>query len=284
MSSNFFLQSAPFNFQIHTSDNYLFNQLQQIYPGDLLSKSATDSIIDFQINFKKQRLSLSQNYAFRLGQNHFRMTAREQMVSVFEWGLNWSVSSFQNRYLCIHAAVLEKNGLSLVLPAPPGSGKSTLCALLMLTGWRLLSDEHCLLDPESGQIVPFVRPVSLKNRSIAVINQRFSNQPVKLIIPDTLKGTLGYLAPSEKSWQGMLQTATPCYVIFPKYNNSVSETEFSHISQSQLFMHLAINSFNYSVLGETGFHTLSNFVRQVVAIRLEYSDTDHALKLIEELD
>jgi predicted ATPase len=29
----------------------------------------------------------------------------------------------------------------VILPAPPGSGKSTLCAALVTRGWRLLSDE-----------------------------------------------------------------------------------------------------------------------------------------------
>lgn len=284
MSRNFILQSEPFNFQISSSDSYLFNQVRQIYPDSLIQQTATDHIVDFQIDFKKQPFSLRQNYAFRLGNNHFRMTARSQMLSVFEWGLNWAVSSFQNRYLCIHAAVLEKNGLSLVMPAPPGSGKSTLCALLMLSGWRLLSDEHCLLDPETGEITPFVRPVSLKNRSISVINERLPGQPISTVVADTLKGTIGYLAPSAQSWQGMKQTATPRYVIFPKYNRDIEQTEFAEICQSQLFMQLAVNSFNYTTLAETGFTTLSNFVQRVTAIRLEYADTEQALQLIEDLD
>jgi len=284
MTTSFVLDSAPFNFQVNTSGSALFNQLQQLYPPSVLHRSSPTDIIDFQIDFKRNWFSFSQSYAFKLGQHHFRMTAKPQILSVFEWGLNWAVSSYQNRYLCIHAAVLEKNGISLILPAPPGSGKSTLCALLMLSGWRLLSDEHCLVDPQTGLIFPFVRPISLKNRSIKVLNQRFGQNIVQAVVPDTFKGTIGYLPPTTSSWQLMQQPVRPSYVIFPKYNAHIAATEFSGIEQSQLFMQLAVNCFNYTVLGEIGFATLGQLVKQVVGIRLEYADTDEALQLISELD
>jgi HprK-related kinase A len=284
MTTSFVLDTAPFNFQVHTSGSALQNQLRPLYPNCILKPALSDEIVDFQIDFKRNWFSLSQSYAFKLGQHHFRMTAKPQLLSVFEWGLNWAVSSYQNRYLCIHAAVLERNGISLILPAPPGSGKSTLCALLMLSGWRLLSDEHCLVDPDTGLIFPFVRPISLKNRSIAVLNQRYGQNIVQSVVPDTFKGTIGYLPPNDESWQLMHQPVQPSYVIFPKYNANVAATEFSGIPQSQLFMQLAVNSFNYTVLAEIGFTTLGRLVKQVVGIRLEYADTDEALQLISELD
>jgi HprK-related kinase A len=284
MTTSFVLDSAPFNFQVTTSGSALQNQLRLLYPTSILKPATATEIVDFQIDFKRNWFSFSQSYAFKLGQHHFRMTAKPQLLSVFEWGLNWAVSSYQNRYLCIHAAVLEKNGISLILPAPPGSGKSTLCALLMLSGWRLLSDEHCLVDPETGLIFPFVRPISLKNRSIAVLNQRYGQNIVQSVVPDTFKGTIGYLPPTDESWQLMRQPVQPCYVIFPKYNAAVTATEFSGIAQSQLFMQLAVNCFNYTVLAEIGFATLGQLVKQVVGIRLEYADTDEALRLISELD
>lgn len=283
MSVTFTLDTSPFNFRIKTTGTSLHTQLQRLYPEDVLGNN-NNQIIDFEIDFQRNWLSFSQSYAFKLGRHHFRQTAKAQMLSVFEWGLNWAVSSYQNRYLCIHAAVLEKNGVSLILPAPPGSGKSTLCALLMLSGWRLLSDEHCLVDPQTGMLHPFVRPVALKNRSIQIIHQRYGHEFIKQQIPDTVKGTIGYLAPTVESWQNRHQSCKPSYVIFPQYNATCSETEFSGIAQSQLFMQLAVNCFNYTVLAETGFLTLQNLVKNTEGIRLEYANTDEALALIAELD
>ncbi|MGI4848225.1 MAG: HprK-related kinase A, partial [Janthinobacterium lividum] len=51
-----------------------------------------------------------------------------QAFPMVEWGLNWCVAAHAHQFLIIHAAVLERDGLALVMPAPPGSGKSTLCA------------------------------------------------------------------------------------------------------------------------------------------------------------
>ena len=57
----------------------------------------------------------------------------------------------------------------MLLPAPPGAGKSTLCAGLVHRGWRLLSDELALVDMETGLVRGMARPVNLKNKSIEVI-------------------------------------------------------------------------------------------------------------------
>ncbi len=81
-----------------------------------------------------------------------------------EWGLNWCVASHCHQYLIVHAAVVERRGVAVVMPAPPGSGKSTLCAALVQCGWRLLSDELGLYDPVSRQVFGMARPINLKNR------------------------------------------------------------------------------------------------------------------------
>ena len=67
---------------------------------------------------------------------------------MLEWGLNWCVAGHAHQYLMLHAAALERNGRAVILPGDPGAGKSTLTAALMLSGWRLLSDEITLVDRE----------------------------------------------------------------------------------------------------------------------------------------
>ena len=57
-----------------------------------------------------------------------------QALPLLEWGLNWCVTNHCHEYLIIHAAVVEKNGLALIMPGQPGSGKSTLCAALVEVG------------------------------------------------------------------------------------------------------------------------------------------------------
>ena len=61
-------------------------------------------------------------------------------LPLFEWGCNWLIGHRMNDVLLLHAGAVEKAGLALLLPALPGSGKSTLTAALSQRGWRLLSD------------------------------------------------------------------------------------------------------------------------------------------------
>lgn len=278
----FDLQLSPFTYRISTSYPPLFSQLQCLYPDSVLGEVDSNQIIDYEINFKTPTLSLSRALAFQLGDKHFRFAEKQGLVPTFEWGLNWCVGNFQNRYLCIHAAVLEKNGFSVVLPAPPGSGKSTLCAMLMFAGWRLLSDEHCLVDIYTGMIVPCVRPISLKNTSINVVNQLYPEVEICHITQDTHKGTIGYVAPSDISWQHRVEQVKPYLVVFPKYSKDQQQLAVTPLLQHETFMLLAENSFNYSVLGPVGFEVMANFIREVKGFKICYNNGAEAIAMLEE--
>ncbi|MBF0212040.1 MAG: HprK-related kinase A, partial [Magnetococcales bacterium] len=86
----------------------------------------------------------------------------DHALPLFEWGLNYCIATRAHQYLILHAAVVARGDRALLLPGLPGAGKSTLCAALMLTGWRLLSDEFALVRPdETGAIHPLPRAISL---------------------------------------------------------------------------------------------------------------------------
>lgn len=278
----FSLDTYPFNFLVKTSAWQLKTELVSLYPHTLLNSVALPQIYDFVIDYRRRFAGRSWPYHFRCSGEHFRMADKAQRVATFEWGLNWCVAAWQQQYLAIHAAVLEKQGQALILPAPPGSGKSTLCALLMLQGWRLLSDEMCLLDADSGEVVPFVRPVSLKNNSISVIKQFYPDQRLHHFTPDTEKGLVAYLSPTKSSWQRFTETATPRWVLFPQYS-ATNRNQIFALPQAASLMHLAQNSFNYSAWGEQGFTMLSKLVQHTESLRFEYSDTPQALATLEQL-
>ena len=62
-------------------------------------------------------------------------------LPLLEWGTNYALATRLFCYLLLHAGVVERGGRAIVMPALPGSGKSTLTAALTLRGFRLLSDE-----------------------------------------------------------------------------------------------------------------------------------------------
>lgn len=280
---NFALQAYPFTLAVSNTSAALLDAVRMLYPPQVLSPLILDQVYDFDLCVKRQPWSWRGTYLVGSASEHFRMSDVSHLPAIFEWAFNWSVASFQHHYLAIHAAVLQRNDVTVVMPAAPGSGKSTLAAMLMLEGWRLLSDETCLIDTVSGQVLPNVRPVSLKNQSIDVIKNRYPDAALTLNIENTIKGTVSYLLPSRQSWHDYKLPTFATHVVFPKYQSNTDFTVFERMPKSSSFMQLAVNSFNYSVLGVEGFKVLSQFVQRIKAYQLTYADTDEALTLFETL-
>jgi len=212
----------------------------------------------------------------------FKPLPRSQAYPLFEWGFNYAISTTAHRYLIIHAAVVERGGRGLILPGPPGSGKSTLCATLIHSGWRLLSDELALIDLTSGLLAPIPRPVSLKNDSIELIRQRFADAVLSDPCHDTQKGTVAHLKPPTASVELAHRMVEPAWVVMPRYRSG-SRSRLRPVPKGEMLMQLAEQSFNYTILGARGFEVLADLVERCSSHRLIYSDLDIALDRLNQL-
>tara|TARA_B100000446_G_scaffold34701_1_gene30301 strand:+ start:3566 stop:4495 length:930 start_codon:yes stop_codon:yes gene_type:complete len=213
----------------------------------------------------------------------FKPLPNDQGLALFEWGLNWCITNHCHEYLIVHAAVIEKNGLSMILPAPPGAGKSTLCAALVCDGWRLLSDELALICLDDGHlIVPLCRPVCLKNRSIDIIKQKYPQAEFGPICRDTSKGDVAHMLAPEESVEKMSVFSAPQWIVFPRYG-STSSTSLMPRSKAETYFEIARQSFNFHVLGESGFNVLRGVVDQCYCYDFEYSNLDEAIDCLNTL-
>lgn len=228
------------------------------------------------------RRYLARNVVFELsGERPFLPVAAGHAHALFEWGLNWTIGSFAHNYLILHSAVLETRGAGVLLSAVSGSGKSTLAAELALSGWRLLSDELALLD-ENLELIPCVRPVSLKNSSIDLIQSRHPEAVFGPPATNTHKGSIAHLpAPGDSVRRGS-ENATPRLIVFPKWTDGAS-LGIRAVGQGQAVMRLIDQSFNYSTLGASGFQRLVGLVSSAEAWEIEYSSLDEARDALNEL-
>jgi len=218
------------------------------------------------------------------GYEMFQPMPLQHAFPMFEWGLNWCVSSRAHRYLIVHAAVLERRGRAVILPAPPGSGKSTLTAALSgKGGWRLLSDELTLLELDTGLLVPNPRPISLKNASIDIIRAYVPDAVLSTPVQDTTKGTVAHMRAPGDAVRRAADCAAPAWIVFPHYSAGAATT-LEPLARAATFMELAGNSFNYSVLGAAGFHALGRLIEQAAGFRFRYSALDEALDTFARLD
>jgi HprK-related kinase A len=203
-------------------------------------------------------------------------------LAALEWGINWCIATRANRFLMLHAAVAEREGRAAVFPAWPGHGKTTLCAGLMLRGWRLLSDEFGLLHPLTRMLVPLPRLLPLKNASIEVIRAFSPKAVLGPTFPKTRKGDVAHLKPTRESVDRAKETAVASLIVFPRWQKDASLT-LEPMRKSQAFLMLATNAFNYEVLGEAAFRSVERLVKECPCYSLVYSDLDEAVKVLSRL-
>ncbi|MDB5695471.1 MAG: serine kinase [Sphingomonas bacterium] len=199
-----------------------------------------------------------------------------------EMAMNLQVALGWRRHLLLHASVVERDGRAVVMTGESGAGKSTLAALLMARGWRLLGDEFALLAAD-GMLHPHPRLVSLKNESIVAVAEELDKGPDPRwgpLLCDTPKGNIKHLVPDAQSIARMDEPARPALLLFPRFGEAFATRA---MLPSEAFVRLTQASTNYVNLGEAGFTTLTNFVRQVPAIAVDYLDGAAGVAAVEEL-
>ena len=278
------LHVAPFVARVTTNMASLVNDIALMYADFDVCPAGT--FADFHVQVMRDAgvrrwIKPLARFSFD-GQPSFTGLPVAQSMAMLEWGLNWCVAAHSHQYLVVHAAVIEKNGKAAVLPAPPGSGKSTLCAGLVIKGWRLLSDELALYDLETGLIYGMARPVSLKNQSINVIKDLAPDATMTARVPNTTKGTIALLRPPLSSVLRVLEPVKASWIVLPKYVAD-SPPVLTPYSRARTFMLIAEQSFNYETLGSEGFEAVGALVNGCQCYQFSYSSLVGAERTFDQL-
>ncbi len=278
------IRTGPFVTKIRTREVDLVGGLHTLYSDATLIEDA--EFADFHVGVDKpaglRRWILPRINFYFDGSVPFNPFPVGQALPLFEWGLNWSISQNAHQYLIVHAAVIEKGGKAVIMPAPPGSGKSTLCAGLVNSGWRLLSDELTLFSMVDGSVIPLARPVGLKNESIDVIREFAPQAVISSVTADTHKGSVAMMKPPADSVARAAEPAHPAWVIFPKYCAG-SEAVLVPRSKALTCLALGENAFNYSVHGADGFRLLARVVDNCGCYDFTYSRLSDAVTVFDNL-
>ena len=206
----------------------------------------------------------------------------DQALAVLEWGLNLAIALRSHSWLMLHSATVERHGGVLLLPAWPGSGKTTLCTALVFRGWRLFSDEFGLVEPLSGTVAPIPRPMALKNASIEVICGFAPGAELGPTIPNTRKGTIAHVKAPTESIQSSSKSAAVRWIVFPRWSAG-AEFACEEMPKLDAFTMLATNAFNYEMLGESAFIAVRRLVETARCFRLVYSELDRAVAFLNGL-
>ena len=278
------LRTGPYSLRIRSSLPFLASDLYRLYDHHPCELEAPYSDFHVKVDYVTGlRRWVRPQVQFSLdGLSPFQSLPKRQALALLEWGLNWCIADHGHSFLVIHAASLEKDGRAIILPGPPGSGKSTLCAALAIAGWRLLSDELTMVSLPEGSLAALTRPISLKNESIDLIRARAPLAEFSDLIEDTQKGTIALMKAPLESIRDMHKLARPGWVVFPRFNPK-SETRLFEQAKENVMLELARHSFNYDLLGREAFQLLIDMVDAASCYRLVYSSLDRAVDRIAEL-
>ena len=263
----------------------LQRQIGDLY--GLYPQHGPDALPDLTITLRRQnrRPTLFRHEIRVLANGHapYPSVPVRWAVPVIEASINWFVWRYVARVLLIHAAVIERDGRTVLLPGPSGAGKSTLCAALLARGWRLLTDEIAMVRPQDGRLQPHPRPISLKDGAIDIVAGMLPDAHFSERFAHATKGAIAFMRPPTRSIEMAGETATPAVVAFPRYRPG-SGLELARIEKAQAFMRLIESSANYLMLLETGFETLANLVESCDHYSLVYESLEDAVAVIERLE
>ncbi|MEO8304436.1 MAG: HprK-related kinase A [Betaproteobacteria bacterium] len=216
------------------------------------------------------------------GEITFGPVPLHRAFTTFETAMNWSVAMSDVAPMFLHAAVLERDGLAMLMPADTGSGKSTLSAALSWRGWRLLSDEMAIFSFADGSMRPNPRPVSLKNNAIGVIAAFEPRATISRVYSGTPKGDIAYMKAPVEAVARFQEGAIPRWVVAPCYVAGAPARVVA-LDRAEGFQLLTDNAVNYSSMLQTGFELLTGVVERCGIYRLTYSNLDEAIGLLDRL-
>jgi hypothetical protein len=127
-----------------------------------------------------------------------------------------AVNPAQEWLAFLHAGAVRRNGAAIVLPAPCGSGKSTLIGLLASHGFEYLSDDLVPLTAPRGEVAACPLSINLKAGSRGLYPAPAGFEAVTL--HDRFR-TDQLLLPSARLWE--TPPAPLGAIVFPRYQPNV---------------------------------------------------------------
>jgi hypothetical protein len=193
--------------------------------------------------------------------------------------INRAVAEASGERVLVHASAVEHHGRTLLFPAPMEAGKSTLAAGLVKTGFRYVTDEAAAIEPQTLEVVPYPRPISIDRGSWSLLAD---------LRPDIAPGVEPYTAaqwhvsPLSIRPDAVAPRSLPGIVAFPRYSPQ-SRTQARRVAPATALVELVECTFNLDRLGVRGFETLARVVQITDCYRLTVSDLGAACRTVERI-
>ena len=172
----------------------------------------------------------------------------------------------------LHAAAVTCEGRAIALPGPMGTGKSTLAAALVRRGLGYVTDEVVAIDPVTGRVRSYAKPVSLGVVPAAL-------GPVSWVPPRGSEPFLGSAAVFPAPVLGSWETTSPALstIVMPRYVEG-APTLIERVGAADALSQLAAHTFHLDEPGTLA--TLAGVVGNVPTFTLTSGDLNGAVEAV----
>jgi hypothetical protein len=184
-------------------------------------------------------------------------------------------------FLEVHAGVVSNGKKCLLLPAAPGSGKTTLTAALSAAGFQYFSDEVALLEEPNLEVSPVPISLSVKSGALEVLaplhpQLRSSHKHVREDYE-----TVTYLNPPSPSFRYELNRTYPAgWIVFPRYSPGAT-TELRPIGKAEALARLMQEVLVVATtLDKRIVRSLVRWIQRVECYELPNSSLSQAVQLL----
>ncbi len=273
------LRLGVINAEIECSIDGLADEYAELYGG--YDAHGGDAMVSVRVGRGRSRYTMGRRFVVSGSEGRmFSVRRIEEVLPHVEWALNWEVVRRMDDFLQLHAGVMERDGVGVVFPAAPGSGKTTLCAGLLSRGWRFLSDEFALIDGE-GMIHPYPKALCIKEGSFEVMEHLGLPMVQPRRYRKGKKGRVAYVNPRVAGDDSLGRKCRLGHVVFPKFEQGATP-RLRSLTRGETGFELAQLSFNLRKKGNEGMTMLMGALQGADCHRLESGDIDRTCDLIEK--
>ncbi|PEW83778.1 hypothetical protein CN445_24395 [Bacillus cereus] len=160
---------------VESNDSYLLNQLTYIY-REYLDYQTTSSDYYIKIDNRSPHNMMVNEM---LSDDRLVILHGSDEDSLCKWVDEATflppitVPYFRKKYSFFHGCAIRVNNKTVALFGPSRSGKTTLMMKLMEEGYPLISDDLLVIDNNTGEIIPFKKPIGLRNTTKEYHEEKF---------------------------------------------------------------------------------------------------------------
>ena len=186
-------------------------------------------------------------------------------------------------FLDIHAGVIGNGSTCILLPAAPGSGKSTLTASLVHAGFQYFSDEVALLEEGTFNVFPVPLAICIKSTGIDVLAEKF---PILRTLAVHQRGDgkqVSYMPPSALWLPASNDPQPVAALVFPRYSPGASAS-INPLSKGDALKRLLEECKVVSTpLDMAKVDALVEWISRTPCHSLVYGSTDDAIAAVRSL-